>query len=206
MLIQEGGALPWAAGAIHDTVAAVASQAAYQRSMAQSLMSRLMAWVGRLLDEFFDLFRGSGTGRAVTLALVALLVLLIVARMFIAVRASREERSRPRSRVHRGTAADPWAEAQRLAALGRYTEAAHALFAASLLGFAARGEVRLHASKTAGDYVRELRRRGSPREVAFSVFRSRYDRIVYGVGVCNGDEYAALVHDARPLLAHERAA
>ena len=203
MLLQ-GGAVPWPAAAVHDTVAAIASQAAYRRSLGTTLMNRLLAWIFRLIRDFFDLFSGSGVGRAVTYTLLALLVLLVIARFVAAARAAQEERSHAGIRRARVRASDPWGDAERLAASGRYTEGAHALFAALLTGFAARGEVRLHASKTAGDYARELRRRGSPRERAFQVFRSRYDRIIYGEGECGTDDYAELLREARPLL--ERAA
>ncbi|HVT39069.1 MAG TPA: DUF4129 domain-containing protein [Gemmatimonadaceae bacterium] len=203
MLLQ-GGAPPWPAGAVHDTVAAIASQAAYRRSMSTTLMNRLLAWVFRLIRDFFDLFGGSGIGRAVTYTLLVVLVLLVVARFVVAARTAQEERLHAGDRGTRARASDPWGDAERLAGSGRYTEAAHALFAALLMGFAARGEVRLHASKTAGDYARELRRRGSPRERAFQAFRFRYDRIIYGEGQCSTDDYTELLREARPLL--ERAA
>jgi hypothetical protein len=203
MLLQ-GGAMPWPTAAVHDTVAAIASQAPYRRSIGTTLMNRLVAWIYRLIGDFFDLFGGSGTGRAVTYTLLALLVLLVIARFVVAARAAQEERSHAGGRGVRVRASDPWGDAERLAAAGRYTEAAHALLAALLMGFAARGEVRLHASKTAGDYARELRRRGSPGERAFQLFRSRYDRVIYGEGECSTDDYAELLREARPLL--ERAA
>jgi uncharacterized protein DUF4129 len=206
MLFAQGGGGPWPDGAVHDTVAAIAAQAVYRRSISQSLMSRLLNWIGRMITDFFDLFRGSGAGRTVTYLLLAVLVLLIIARFVVAVRASRHDRLLSTPRGQRTRTSDPWGDAERLAAAGRYTEAAHALFAALLLGFAARGEVRLHASKTSGDYARELRRRGSPGERGFQSFRSRYDRIIYGVGECTTDDYTLLLRDARPLLTYERAA
>jgi riboflavin biosynthesis pyrimidine reductase len=60
--------------------------------------------------------------------------------------------------------------------------------------------VRLHASKTAGDYARELARRGSPARSAFQQFRRRYDAVIFGAGTCDADEYAALLRDAAPIL------
>jgi hypothetical protein len=142
----------------------------------------------------------------VTIALLVLLGVLIIARLVVAAREAREDVARAEGGARRGGSSDPWSDAERLAASSRFTEAAHALFAALLSSLAARGEVRLHASKTAGDYARELLRRGSPVQAGFQAFRRRYDRIIYGVGECSAEEYAALLHDARPLLAVERAA
>ena len=59
----------------------------------------------------------------------------------------------------------------------------------------------MHASKTAGDYARELARRGSPARGAFQQFRRRYDAAIFGVGSCDADGYAALMRDAEPILA-----
>jgi uncharacterized MAPEG superfamily protein len=206
MGFAQGGSGPWPSGAVHDTVVAIVSHAAYQRSLSQTLMNRLWRWAGRLINEFFDLFRGSGTGRTITYILLGILVALVIARFIVAARAARDDRTRAGVRGPRARASDPWGDAERLAGAAQYTEAAHALFAALLAGFAARGEVRLHASKTAGDYARELRRRGSSAEQGFQLFRTRYDRIIYGLGECGTDDYAALLHDARQLLFRERVA
>jgi hypothetical protein len=205
-LLWQGTNASWPAPAVHDTVAAIAREAEYQRSLQTKLWRQLWNWFDRLLSGFFDQFRGSATGRIVTIALVVLLVALIVARFVVAVRAAREEAEAGDLRVRRAGASDPWNDAERFASAGRFTEAAHALFAALLSAFASRGEVRLHASKTAGDYARELRRRDSPAQSGFQAFRRRYDRVIYGQGECNAVDYAALLHDAQPLLAHSRAA
>jgi hypothetical protein len=202
----QGADSAWSSGAVHDTVAAIARQAAYQRSLETTLWRRFWDEFNRLVNEFFDLFRGSATGRNVTIALLVLLAVLVVARFVVAARAAREDAEPRDHRARRGGANDPWSDAERFAASGRYTEAAHALFAALLSAFAARGEVRLHASKTAGDYARELQRRGSPAQGGFQAFRRRYDGVIYGVGTCNAEEYAALLQDAQPLLVRARAA
>lgn len=110
----------------------------------------------------------------------------------------------PRAGPSRAPAADAWTDAERLARAGEFTAAAHALYGALLARLAAGGEVRVHPSKTAGDYARELRRRASRAQPAFQAFRARYDRVIYGTGRCSADEFAALLLDARPLL--ERAA
>ena len=201
MRLPQGGVPPWPDDAVHDSVAAIARQAMYQRAVGQTLMKQLLAWIGRLINEVAALFRGSGAGRAITIAGIVLLAVLVIARFIVSTVAAREHRSRAAGfRGMTAHASDPWGDAERLAIAGRFTEAAHAVFAALLLAFAARGEVRLHGSKTTGDYARELRRRGAAGESGFRAFRARYDRIIYGVGECSEEEYAALLRDARPLL------
>ncbi|MFI5312161.1 MAG: DUF4129 domain-containing protein [Gemmatimonadales bacterium] len=200
MFRWQGAVTPWSPSAVHDSVAAIARQAEYQRSLSTTLWQQFWNWFNRLVGEFFDLFRGSAAGRNVTAALVALLAVLVIARFVIAARAAREEAGPRDVRTARRGTTDAWTDAERFAAAGRFTEAAHALLAALLSAFAARGEVRLHASKTAGDYARELQRRGSTAQHDFFAFRKRYDGVIYGVGACSADEYAALLSDARPLL------
>jgi len=197
---------PWPAPAVHDTVAAIARQAAYSRTLGTTLWRQLSDWLERMLGDFLDQFRGSSAGRVVTVILLVLLGALVVARFVVAWRSSREDAVAGDGFVRRGTTPDFWSEAERLAATGRFTEAAHALFAALLTSFAQRGEIRLHASKTAGDYARELARHRNPAQSSFQAFRRRYDRVIYGLGTCDADEYEALLRDARPLLSPSRAA
>ena len=92
----------------------------------------------------------------------------------------------------RASRLDPWTEAERLAGVGDYMGAAHALYQAVLRRVAATERIRLHASKTSGDYVRDLRRRGSPMTTAFQQFGRRFDRVVFGKGTCTADDYAGL--------------
>lgn len=91
-----------------------------------------------------------------------------------------------------GGVADRWGEAQRLAAAGRYTEAAHALYAALLDSIARGEELRLHPSKTVGDYARDLRRRSSVLLPRFRDFARSYEVVVYGIGSCDQDRYERL--------------
>jgi hypothetical protein len=206
MLLPQGNPAPWAASAVRDTVAAIAAQAEYRRSLRDSVMQRLMRWLGDVINELFGYFRDSSAGRIVTTSLVVLLVLLVIARIVVAARAGEDETALAFARRQRVRSYDPWGDAANFARAGRHTEAAHSLFAAVLQLLAARGEVRPHPSKTAGDYARELRLGGSPRARAFHVFRVRYDRIIYGSGVCTPEEYAALLGEAQPFVPLERAA
>ena len=197
---------PWADAAVRDTIAAIAGQSEFQRELTTSIASRALRWVGDVLDALFTAVRGATYGREVTIAVVILLIGLVVARIVIGVRA---ERALVAARVPRkATVADltALADAERLAQAGDFTAAAHALFGALLRACAARGEVRLHPSKTTGDYARELRRRNTPSLRPFQSFRSRYDRVIYGDMQCSAGDYAALSSDARALLDTERAA
>ncbi len=181
-------------------MAAIARQPAYRRSFSTLLVDRLLQWLGDLWNHLVAPLEHSVDARLVAIALAALLVAVVVARLLVAARVSADGDGLGYGTAGRVRAGDPWADAQRLAAAGLYTAAAHALYAALLTRLAGRGAVRLHPSKTAGDYARELRARGALEQEPFQVFRTRYDRLIYGAGACSSDDYAALVRDAQPLL------
>jgi hypothetical protein len=206
LFLQGGTASRWPATAVHDTVAAIARQAVYRRKLTDTLWDRFWSWVGDRFNDIAELLKGVGGGRDVATWLVVLLIALVIVRMVIAARAAQDTASNTSGRTRRLLGTDPWGDAERFAAAGRFTEAAHSLFAALLAAIAARGEVRFHASKTAGDYAREMRRRGTPSFGGFQAFRARYDRVIYLAGVCTADDYAALLDQARPLLEQRRAA
>lgn len=196
MLLQDPTG--WPPRAIHDTVAAIAKRPEFARALSDSLLDRVLRKLTDWYNAFIELFRGNEPVRLLLWTLVAVLVLLIVARLVVGIRET--ERRRRGIPAHRSTSSDPWGDARRLAESGSYTEAAHALFAALLRACAARGELRIHSSKTTGDYLRELRRRSAPSTTGFARFRARYDRIIYGDRACDAAGYAALLADATPLL------
>ena len=201
MLLPQGAAAPsWPQAAVHDTVAAIARGAEFERAVGESAMRRILGMIGRALNALFQFFRGSETGRHVTLAIVILIVAAIALHFILATLAARNGVVAADSHPARARAADAWREAERLSAEGRFTDASHALLAALLSSFAQRGEVRLHASKTAGDYARELARRGSSGRAPFQQFRRRYDAVIFGIGSCTAEEYAALLREAQPIL------
>lgn len=191
---------------MRDTVRGIASEPSFDRSLQQTLLARIIDVVGRWLRELLDLLPALGIGNTVIIALALAVLALVMARIVLRSRAQREFWAGDRVEARPGRRLDPWLEAERLAGSGAYLEAAHALCAALLTASARRGEVTLHPSKTTGDYARELRRRGAPSERDFQRFRARYDRVVYNAQRCSEDEYAALLADARPMLATERAA
>ncbi|HEX8726389.1 MAG TPA: DUF4129 domain-containing protein [Gemmatimonadaceae bacterium] len=193
----------WTARAIQDTVAAITRQPAYQRALSSTWMGRLLSWfwdaVARLLKPL-----GTLDLSHLILGLAFVLAILVVAHFVLAARADATEWSARQRRGAGRRTRDYWADAQAFAATGDFMSASHALYAALLVRLAGRGAVRLHPSKTAGDYARDLRRRGAPEERPFQAFRRRYDRLVYGTGVCSAQDFAALMADAGVLL--ERAA
>lgn len=213
MLAQaSSGALTsaWPRAAIHDTVAAIVRQSVYRRDLPHTLLDRLLRWLFDLIGRLLGTVGGLPHGREIAIVATAVLVVLIAGRVLYA----RQLRSGALdelagAQVEGRVAADPWREAERLASAGRFTEAAHALYRSIVAALAARGLVRPHASKTSGDYTRELRRRNAPAESPFRRFGARYDRIIYGTGECDATNYASLLAEARVVFAaaeNERAA
>lgn len=191
---------PWAESAIRDTVAAIASAPAYRRDVSTTLWDRFWRAVWETLGDLFRAVSGdTELGRALVGILLTVLVVLGVARFVISYRETRDPRLRAR-RERARSGADGITEAERLAASGDHTAAAHALYAGLVSALASRGLVRRHTSKTSGDYARELRRRAASEHPAFERFRQRYDRVLYRELVCTPDEYAALLADARATL------
>lgn len=209
MFLQVIGALaqiPWQAPAVHDTMAAITRQAAYRRSLRSTILDRIMRWVMEHLLRLFDGVRAVPGGKYIAISIAVLLVALVIARL-VYVAQLREDALMRAHRTHRGRVySDPWLEAQRAAAEGQYTDAAHALNAAVLERLTRRERLRLHESKTHGDYARELRAVGSSAYGSFREFGRLYERIIYGLGECDASGYAALLERAKPFLSLERAA
>jgi len=91
-----------------------------------------------------------------------------------------------------GADVDPWGLAQRLAAEGQYTDAAHALYSALLARVSARVSLRLHPSKTAGDYARDLRGAAPSLNGPFREFARNYEVVIYGLGSCDEQRFRTL--------------
>lgn len=204
MMVQQlppGGAVSaWPRAAIHDTVAAIARQTPYRRDFTRSLLDRILEWIADAFSRLIHAVGGVPHSRFIATIAFTIVVVLIVARVFYSARLRSGDEAAGVPGGGRATStSDPWRDAELLAAGGNYTGAAHALYRAALFMLAARGLVRLHESKTSGDYARELRRRGAPVASVFRRFGARYDRIIYGDGVCDSSQYAALLDDARAV-------
>lgn len=191
----------WTDQAIRDTIASIAQAPEYSRDVGQSLMSKGLRWFWQQILNFFDFVSHTEYGRAITIALVLVAVGLVIARLIIGVRADRLTRRPIGVRSAGVGGAIQISDAERLAASGNYTAAAHALFSSLLVAGAARGEFRVHPSKTTGDYVADLRRRRTDWLRPFQSFRSRYDRVIYGDMQCSAEDYQALMTDVRQMMA-----
>ena len=194
----QGQAQPWSAGAIQDSVAAIVRQPAYQRSVRATLLDRLLDWLAALIRRFFSGLSEIPNMKWIILGLAILVVLAIAARLWLGSEAE-ERRRRARPGAVQGSG-DPWAEADRVAATGDYTAAAHLLYRGVTERLAAAAQLRLHPSKTSGDYARELRTRGSPAHAEFRRFGRRYDRVLFGTGTCDAETYSALREHARGVI------
>jgi len=191
---------------IRRTVESVFRSAAYDHT---SLWARFWDWVGRMLDRFFawlapafvSLRRSPPLFWAVLIGL-ALLTAAVIARWTYLARARTALRVSGAGWKQKGDSSlgDAWSAAQQLAARGDYTAAAHALYAALLDAGARQDQLKLHPSKTAGDYVREARRRASPIFPSFRDFARAYEIVIYGIGECDRERYERLLSIARPIV------
>lgn len=180
--------------AIRDTVARVFAEPEFHRVAAQSLLARGLGWLAERVAELMHFARSAPLLGWGLLALVAVFVAAVGLRIVTALAEGREGTGRLGPSFSSGAAReDPWSAAQRLAAAGDYTSAAHALYAGILDAVARRGLVRLHHAKTIGDYLRELRQRTSgATAAAFRDFTRVYEVVVYGVGACDRQRFERL--------------
>lgn len=191
-----------APGAVRDTLAAIFRQPAYERSLKDTLWTRFMGWISDIWQRLTD-FTGSSPTLAWTLrAITVLAIVLVVARLGYVLWARRPASKSARGRPGRVEALDDsWSQARTEAAAGRYTEAAHLLYAALLEALAVRERLRLHPSKTLGDYTRELRARSSAALGGFRDFAGSYETVVYDHQECDRERYELLHSLASRLMA-----
>jgi hypothetical protein len=191
LLHRAQGGLP--AGAVQDTIAAVFRQRAYDRAIVRTLWDRFWEAVWDGIRFLFDsLGHAPIAARIIEYSLAAIAVAIVVRAVMLGYLGERAWARRGGDRRRTGGRGDPWAAAQDLAASGRYTEAAHALYAALLQGIASREHVRLHPSKTVGDYARDLRRRSSSLLAPFRDFARSYEIVIYGLRACDRERYDRL--------------
>lgn len=181
--------------AVRDTLTAVFSSEQFSSVARETILTRIANWVGEFFRELAQLTGGSRVLYYTVLAATIGLIAAIVARA-IYVANARGLFTRGPGRAFAGGVAgssDPWSLAQRLAAEGDYTGAAHALYGAILLNVSQSGLVRLHDAKTIGDYIREMRARASAGLLQpFREFARSYEYVVYGVGECDRPRYERL--------------
>ncbi|MGH7646853.1 MAG: DUF4129 domain-containing protein [Gemmatimonadaceae bacterium] len=170
-------------------------------SLKHWLLSQVLRLLG-LLIEWYTHLRASPWAFWLVVAIVAALVLAIVGRAVTLYQLRRADVARGFVWGAMGgvPGEDPWSAAESLASSGDYTSAAHALYAAMLESAARQREIRLHPSKTVGDYVRELRARSSSLFGRFREFGRSYEVVIYGIGVCDADRYRHLHALATPVV------
>ena len=182
----------WTAKQIHDTVAAIVRQPAYAVPIRQTLLGRVLEFIG---DEFRDLIRllgGSQNARLIVIVAVALLVLAIAGRIVVGQRLELRRRTAGSLQIVGSARRDYWVLAGELEQRGDFVAASHALYLAVLETLARSGAVTFHASKTAGDYVRDLKQRRSDSLEAFRDFGNRFERDVFGAQPPNAATYRRL--------------
>jgi hypothetical protein len=198
--------LPVSETAIRDTMAAVFRQAAFAK--------RQPSWLARKFYQLFewlaDLLRRLGESRVsspfvfwTVVTIASAFALAVAARLAWVSYRRRTMGIAARPELHGGASVsmgDPWTTAQQHAARGDFTAAAHSLYLALLNAIARRGLVRLHPSKTVGDYVRELRQCSATVFGRFRDFARAYETVVYGTGVCDEERYETLRRLALPIV------
>lgn len=191
----------WTDQAIRDSIATIAQAPEFRRDLGDSLIAKGLRWLFDHVARLFAFISDTPYGRVITVALVLVAIALIIVRLIIGIRAERMARKPLGFRNAGAGGTTHLANAERLAAAGDYTAAAHALFSSLLAAGASRGEFRVHPSKTTGDYVADLRRRHTEWLRPFQSFRRRYDRVIYGDMQCSAEDYQALRSDAQQMLA-----
>lgn len=173
----------------------------YDRSIPDSLWNQAMRWLGREVGLIIR-FIGQTPGRQwIFYGFILWIVGAVIVNMITSYVGGAPGAARVGGRRRGEFTGDPWAQAQRLAAAGNYTDAAHALYQGLLLALARRDNLRLHESKTVGDYARELRSRSSQRFAPFRDFARTYEVVVYGLGTCDRDRYDRLQRLAEAITA-----
>ena len=196
----------WTARQVHDTVAAIARQPAYAIPIRRSLLGRLLRW---LLERFVDLlalFGGSPRARLSVIVAVALVVIALVGRAFVARQAEARRRTGASLRAIGAERRDYWVLADELSKTGNFVGACHAVYLAVLDSLARAGALTFHASKTPGDYARDVRQRRVGIATEFREFVRQFELAVFGPTPPAASTYASLRQSAERVLARRAAA
>jgi Domain of unknown function (DUF4129) len=197
---------PWTARQIHDTVAAIARQAAYATPIRQSILGRIFESVLRWIRDMLDQLDALPGARYLLIAAVALIVIIIAGRIVIGQQMEARRLAGAGLRAIDGERRDYWALAAQLDAAGNYVGACHAIYVGVLDALARTGVVKFHASKTSGDYARDLRQRRSAVAGEFASFARQFDRSVYSWSAPTHDDYLRLAQAAEAIVPRRAAA
>ena len=183
--------------AIRDTVAAVFRNAEYNVSLKSTIGRKLGIWLQSVLDALGTAAREHPVLFKCVMWLTILTVVAIVARSaYLAYRRAALRAQAGRAGISGpgdGGPQNAWLLAQRYAASGKYTEAAHAIYWHLLQWLAQRERIILHPSKTVGDYARDLRRRSSRWFSNYREFARSYEVVIYRLGQCDRERYQRLL-------------
>jgi hypothetical protein len=180
-----------------------------QPSLWDYLWDRLLRWILDRLGDFKGLPLASKS--VITWTVYAIVLVVLVRLVYAAIQLSRQRWREARGIVSVAASGDAWRAAEQAAATGDYTAAAHAVYAALIQSLATLGILRMHPSKTIGDYVREARASrarhagrspsvGSPDGAALlTQFARVYQVVIYRDGVCDAERYAQLREIVAPL-------
>ena len=196
---------PWTAKQIHDTVAAIARQAAYATPVRQSILGRLLETLFRWIRDLLLEIKALPGSRYVLIAAVVLLIVIVAGQIIVGRQMESRRRAGAGLRAIGGDRRDYWALAAELDAAGNYMAACHAIYIGVLDALTRAGMIKLDASKTGGDYARDLRRRGAPIAADFASFARQFDRTVYGWSAPAHEDFVRLAR-AGEAIASRRAA
>jgi len=189
--------------AVRDTLARIVESGDYARGVRQTLLARFLSWTGDLWTRLLELAGDSPVVRWAAIAVLGLIVAAVLGRIVWLWIMERRAISRldKLGGTPLGQGEDPLAAALRSAERGEHAAAVHLLYRALLVRLAGSDRLRLHPAKTAGDYARELRARGSAYASAFREFARAYDRAVYGTPALDAAAWEQLHALAQPMLA-----
>jgi len=189
----------WTPAQVHDTVAAIVAQPHFATQQRQSLIVRFLQFIFSEIRQLLDLMRGSIDGRIIVVAALVVIALIVISRIVADRRLALRRRFSSGAVGAHASRRDAWATAREMAAQGHLLDASHVLYSALLETLSRSGAIRFHASKTAGDYARELRRAGAPTASDFLAFAREFDRAVYGRGTVTRAEFDALLLAAEQI-------
>lgn len=165
----------------------------------RSILGRFIQYLFERLNAFISTIRGSHSAQLVVILAIVAIVAVIIARIVLGERVEAKA-ARAGARRGRSAAVNAWANVEALAAAGDYTGACHAMYVAVVDALARDGALTRHASKTSGDYSRELRIRAATAARDFRAFAADFDRVIYGAGVANQEDYQRLRHAAETAM------
>ena len=206
LLPPQAVAGPWTAKQIHDTVAAIVRQRAYSVPVRQSILGRILLAVFRWIRDLLEQIKAWPDARYLLIAAVVVVVLAVAGRIVIAQQIEARRRVGVGLRAIGGERRDYGAMAAEMDAAGDFVGACHAVYIGVLDALTRMGAVRYHASKTSGDYARDLRQRQSPVAGDFWSFARQFDRSVFGWTAPTHEDYVRLARAAEGIVPRRAAA